>query len=109
MVQGWFKIGGIEMCMTKNRDFITLGESDVAEFVTEVFLCTYEACSIRYVSDPSHALGMLDIGQMLVAENDVANGLYSDSKQTPYTMTKFSGQQKVAEAIYQNLGTFRLK
>ena len=48
---------------------------------------------------------------MLVAENDVANGLYSDfspvpSKQTPYTMTKISGQQKVAEVIYQNLGIF---
>ena len=95
----------------KNLDFITFGESDVSEFVTEVFLCTYEACSIRYVSDPSHAIGMLDIGQMLVAENDVANGLYSDfspmpSKQTPYTMTKCSGQQKVAEFIYQNLGIF---
>ena len=53
---------------------------------------------------------MLDIGQMLAAKNDVVHGLYSDfspmpSKQTPYTMTKFSGQQKMAEAIYQNLGT----
>ena len=43
-------------------------------------------------------------------ENDVANGLYSNfspmsSKQTPYTMTKFSVQQKVAEVICQNLGT----
>ena len=94
----------------KNRDFITLGASTVAEFVTEVFLCTYEACSVRYVSDPSRANGMLATGQKLVAENDVANGLYSDfspmsSKQTPYTMTKFGVQQKVAEAIYQNLGT----
>ena len=56
VVQGWFKFGGMEICKTrvmmevseqddarKNRDFVTLGESDVAEFVTEVFLCTYEA------------------------------------------------------------------
>ena len=100
-VQGWFKFVGMEKSKTrfamemseqdawKNREFITLGGSAVAEFVTEVFLCTYEACSIRYVSDPSHANGMLATGQKLVAENDVANGLYSDvgpmlSKQTPH-------------------------
>ena len=70
IVQGWLKFGGLEVCMTrfamemsdqdawKNRDFITLGDSAVAEFVTEVFLYTYEACSVRYVSDPSHASGM---------------------------------------------------
>ena len=121
-MQGWFKFGGMEICKTrfamemsdqdawKNRDFTTLGDSAVAEFVTEVLLCSYEACSIRYVSDPSHENGMLATGQNLVAENDVANGLYSDfsamsSKQTPYTMTKFSVQQKVAEDIYLNLGT----
>ena len=121
-VQGWFKFGGMEICMTrfamemshqdarKNRHFITLGDSAVAEFVTEVFLFAYEACSIRYVSDPSQANGMLATGQKLAAENDVANGLYSafspmSSKQTPYTTAKFSVQQKVAEAICQNLGT----
>ena len=94
----------------KNRDFITLGDPAVAEFVTEVFLCTYEACSVRCASEPSHANWMLATGQKLVAENDVAYGLYSDfspmsSKQTPYTMTQFSVQQKVAEDIHQNLGT----
>ena len=123
IVQGWFKFGGMEICKTrfamemseqdawKNRDFITLGDSAVAEFVTEVFLCTYDGLQYQVcASDPSHANGMLATGQKLVAENDVANGLYSDfgpmsSKQTPYTMTKISVQQKVAEAIYQNLDT----
>ena len=121
-MQGWFKFGGMEICKTrfamemsdqdawKNRDFTTLGDSAVAEFVTEVLLSSYEACSIRYVSDPSHVNGMLATGQNLVAENDVANSLYSDframsSMQTPYTMTKLSVQQKVAEDIYLNLGT----
>jgi len=121
-VQGWFKFGGVEICKTrfamgmseqdawKNRDFITLGGSAVAEFVADVFLCPYEACRIRSVSDPSYANGMLATGQKLVAENGVVNGLYSGFgpmlfKQIPYTMAKFSVQQKVAEAIYQNLGT----
>ena len=67
----------IEQDAWKNRDFITLGESAAAEFVTEVFLCTFEACSIKYVSDPIHANEMLAIGQKLAAENDVADGLYS--------------------------------
>ena len=44
------------------------------------------------------------------AEHGVANGLHSDfspmsCEQTPYTMTQFSLQQKVAEAINRNLGT----
>ena len=39
----------------KNRDFIILGVSAVAEFVTDAFLGPYEE---------------------LVAENDVVNGLY---------------------------------
>ena len=49
-VQGWSKFGGVEICKTrfamgmseqdarKNRDFITLGGSAVAESVADVFL-----------------------------------------------------------------------
>merc|ERR1712048_435509 len=89
-VQGWFKFGGVEICKTKfaqamgseqaaynNRDAITLGGSAVAEFVADVFLCPYEACRIRAVSDPTYADGMLAVGKKLVAENGVVNGLYS--------------------------------
>ena len=73
-VQGWLQFGGVEICKTrfamkmneqdawKKRDVITLSDSAVAEFVTGVFLCTYEACSIRYVSDLSHANGLLATG-----------------------------------------------
>ena len=98
--QCWFKFGGVEKCKTrsemgmskqdawKNRDFIILGGSAVAEFVTDAFLGPYEE---------------------LVAENDVVNGLYSDFgpmfRQTPYTMVEISVQQKMAETMYQNLGT----
>ena len=82
----------------------------VAEFVTDAFLGPYEACRFRSVSDPRHANGMLTTGQKLVAENDVVNGLYSKFgpklfRQTSYTMVKISVQQKMAETIYQNLGT----
>ena len=72
----------------KNRDFIILGDSAVAEFVTDAFLGPYEE---------------------LAAESDMVTGLYSDFgpmfRQTPYTMVKISIQQKMAETVYQNLGT----
>jgi len=121
-VQGWFKFGGVEICKTriamgmserdayKNRDFITLGGSAIAEFVADVFLCPYEACRIRSVSDPTYADGMLNVGKKLVGELGVVGGLYSGFapmlfKQIPYTMAKFAVQQKVAEQIYAGLGT----
>jgi len=121
-VQGWFKFGGVEICKTKfaqmmteenawkNRDFITLGGSACAEFVADVFLCPYEACRIRSVSDPTYASGMMNVGKKLVGELGVVGGLYSGFapmlfKQIPYTMTKFAVQQKVAERIFESLGS----
>merc|ERR1712046_439591 len=94
----------------KNRDIITLGGSAVAEFVADIFLCPYEACRIRSVSDPGYASGMMDVGKKLVGELGVVNGLYAGFgpmlfKQIPYTMAKFSVQQKVAEMIYDSLGS----
>merc|ERR1711879_1040133 len=94
----------------KNRDVITLGGSAVAEFVADIFLCPYEACRIRAVSDPGYADGMMNVGKKLISEMGVVNGLYSGFgpmlfKQIPYTMAKFSVQQKVAEKIYAGMGT----
>jgi len=122
-VQGWFKFGGVEIMKTQlaqmyteeqayaNRDYITLGGAAVAEFVADIFLCPYEAVRIRGVSDPNYApgLGMLGTGKKMVAEMGVVGGLYSGFvpmlfKQIPYTMAKFSVQQKAAEAIYGSLG-----
>lgn len=121
-VQGWFKFGGVEVCKTRfamqmseqdaynRRDAITLGGSAVAEFVADIFLCPYEACRIRAVSDPKYASGMVAVGRRLVSEMGVVHGLYSGFspmlfKQIPYTMAKFSVQQKVAEIVYDKLGT----
>merc|ERR1712139_353420 len=100
---------GSEKDAYKNRDFITLGGSAVAEFIADIFLCPYEACRIRSVSDPGYANGMMAVGKKLVGENGVVNGLYSGFgpmlfKQIPYTMAKFAVQQKVAERIYDSLG-----
>merc|ERR1712113_1189152 len=122
-VQGWFKFGGVEICKTKfaqamgseraawkNRDAITLGGSACAEFVADIFLCPYEAVRIRSVSDPSYASGMAATGKKMISEMGVVNALYSGFgpmlfKQIPYTMAKFSVQQKAAEMIYGSLGT----
>merc|ERR1712107_960838 len=122
-VQGWFKFCGVEICKTKfaqmmsseqaaynNRDLITLGGSAVAEFVADVFLCPYEACRIRAVSDPGYADGMLAVGKKMVGEMGVIGGLYAGFgpmlfKQIPYTMAKFAVQQKVAEMYYNSMGT----
>ena len=103
-------MGMSEQDARKNRDFNALGGSAVAEFAADVFLCPFETCHIRSVSDPSYANVMLVTGQKLVAENGVVNGLYSGYgpmlfKQMSYTVAKFNVQQKVAETIYQNLGT----
>merc|ERR1719174_3672404 len=99
-----------EQAAFNRRDFITLGGSAVAEFVADIFLCPYEACRIRSVSDPTYADGMLAVGKKLVGELGVVNGLYSGFgpmlfKQIPYTMAKFAVQQKVAEKIYAGLGS----
>jgi len=121
-VQGWFKFGGVEICKTKfaqmmsseqaaynNRDFITLGGSACAELVADIFLCPYEACRIRAVSDPGYANGMLAVGKKMVGEMGVVGGLYAGFgpmlfKQIPYTMAKFAVQQKVAEKYYNAMG-----
>ena len=70
-IQGWFKFGGVELFkvnITKsigdqaawdNRNSIYLAASAVAEFIADIFLCPYEACRIRLVSDPSYASGMV--------------------------------------------------
>jgi|Transcript_24626 solute carrier family 25 phosphate transporter 3 len=122
-VQGWFKFGGVEICKTKfaqamgseqaaynNRDAITLGGSACAEFVADIFLCPYEACRIRAVSDPGYANGMVAVGKKMIGEMGVVNGLYAGFgpmlfKQIPYTMAKFAVQQKVAEMWYNSMGT----
>lgn len=121
-VQGWFKFGGVEIATIEiskrldeqtaynNRIPIKLVGSACAEFVADVFLCPFEACRIRAVSDPEYASGMIGVGRRMAAEMGVMQAFYSGLgpillKQIPYTMAKFGVQQQAAEVIYSSLGT----
>merc|ERR1712087_671403 len=120
-IQGWFKFGGVEFFkinITKsvgeqkawdNRNSIYLASSAMAEFIADIFLCPYEACRIRLVSDPAYASGMAACASRMSAEMGFVGAFYSGFvpilfKQIPYTMAKFAVQGKAAEAIYGGLG-----
>jgi solute carrier family 25 phosphate transporter 3 len=120
-IQGWFKFGGVEFFKINftrslgeqkaydNRTGIYLLSAACAEFIADIFLCPYEACRIRLVSDPSYANGMLGTAKRLVAENGLVNGFYSGFvpmlfKQIPYTMAKFAVQGAAADVIYGSMG-----
>jgi solute carrier family 25 phosphate transporter 3 len=121
-VQGWFKFGGVEIATLKiassldeqtaynARIPIKLGAAAIAETIADMFLCPFEACRIRAVSDPDYASGMVGVGRRMVAEMGVVPAFYSGlgpilMKQIPYTMAKFAVQQQAAEVIYTGMGT----
>ena len=121
-IQGWFKFGGVEFFkinITKtigdqaawdNRQKIYLAASAMAEFIADIFLCPYEACRIRLVSDPTYAGGMAACASRMSSEMGFVNAFYSGFvpilfKQIPYTMAKFAVQGKAAEAIYSGLSS----
>lgn len=121
-VQGWFKFGGVEYFKIKfgralgeqeawnNRNKIYLASSAIAEFIADIFLCPYEACRIRLVSQPDYAPGMGACAKKMYAEAGLIGGFYSGfipilCKQIPYTMAKFAVQGKTAEMIYASRGT----
>ena len=121
-IQGWFKFGGVEFFkihFTKmmgeqkaweNKTSIYLLSSAIAEFIADIFLCPYEACRIRLVSQPDYAEGMVGTATKLMAENGFVNAFYSGFvpilfKQIPYTMAKFAVQGKAAESIYTATGS----
>lgn len=121
-LQGWFKFGGVEyfkINITKmigdqsawdNRQKIYLASSAMAEFIADIFLCPYEACRIRLVSNPDYAPGMAACATKLMGEYGFVGAFYSGFipilfKQIPYTMAKFAVQGATAEQIYSMLGT----
>merc|ERR1719272_1356188 len=121
-IQGWFKFGGVELCKIqfvrtlgeesafRNQTPIYLASAAMAEFVADIFLCPYEACRIRLVSDPTYATSMVGTAKRLVAENGVMGGFYSGFvpilfKQIPYTMAKFAVQGNAADVIYNSVGS----
>lgn len=116
-IQGWFKFGGVEFFkinITKaigeqtawdNRNSIYLLSSAMAEFIADIFLCPYEACRIRLVSDPTYATSMVECATKMTSQLGFMGAFYSGFvpilfKQIPYTMMKFAVQGKTAEAIY---------
>merc|ERR1712087_395121 len=120
-IQGWFKFGGVEFFkinITKiigeekawnNRTSIYLLSSAMAEFIADIFLCPYEACRIRLVSNPSYADGMGSCASKMMAEEGFVPAFYSGFvpilfKQIPYTMAKFAVQAAAAESIYDSMG-----
>merc|ERR1712159_273051 len=121
-VQGWFKFGGVEFFKIQfvkslgeqsafdSRTSIYLASAAMAEFIADVFLCPYEACRIRLVSDPTYADSMMGCGRRLVAENGLIGGFYSGFipmlfKQIPYTMAKFDDKGAAADSIYAAMGS----
>merc|ERR1719446_1542366 len=120
-IQGWFKFGGVEFFkihITKsigeqkawdNKTSIYLLASACAEFIADIFLCPYEACRIRLVSNPDYAPGMVSCAQKMSAEMGFVGAFSSGFvpilfKQIPYTMAKFAVQGNAAEMIYGALG-----
>ena len=121
-IQGWFKFGGVEFFkinITKsigdqtawdNRQKIYLVASAMAEFIADIFLCPYEACRIRLVSQPDYATSLPACAARMSSEMGFVGAFYSGFipilfKQIPYTMAKFAVQGKAAEAMYGSMGS----
>ena len=121
-IQGWFKFGGVEYFKINitnkvgdqtawdNRNSIYLASSAMAEFIADIFLCPFEACRIRLVSQPDYAASLPATGARMVSEQGFIGAFYSGFipilfKQIPYTMTKFAVQGKAAEAVYSSVGS----
>merc|ERR1740117_1083061 len=93
-----------------NKTKIYLLSSAIAECIADVFLCPFEACRIRLVSQPDFAEGMVATATKLVAENGFVGAFYSGfvpilCKQVPYTMAKFAVQGNAADMIYDAVGS----
>lgn len=122
-LQGIWKFGGVEFFKVKiatgmserdayrRRNLITMASATMAEFCADIFLCPFEACRIRLVSEPTYGGGsVVGTGKQLVKELGVVQGFYGGLgpmlfKQIPMTVCKFASQQKAAEMIYAGLGT----
>jgi solute carrier family 25 phosphate transporter 3 len=121
-IQGWFKFGGVEFFKINitgaigeqkawdNRNSIYLLSSAMAEFIADIFLCPYEACRIKLVSEPTYAESLGATAAKMSAEMGFMNAFYSGFvpilfKQIPYTMAKFAVQGSTAEMIYNGMGT----
>jgi len=120
-IQGWFKFGGVEFFkinITKSvgeqaawdsKTSIYLAASAMAEFIADIFLCPYEACRIRLVSQPDYADSLTGTAKRMMSEMGFVNAFYSGFvpilfKQVPYTMAKFAVQGNAQEAMFNAMG-----
>jgi solute carrier family 25 phosphate transporter 3 len=120
-IQGWFKFGGVEFFKINitgivgeqaawdNRTSIYLLSSAIAEFIADIFLCPYEACRIRLVSQPDYADSLMGVAKRMSSEMGFVGAFYSGFvpilfKQVPYTMAKFAVQGKAQDKMYDALG-----
>jgi solute carrier family 25 phosphate transporter 3 len=120
-IQGWFKFGGVEFFkinFTKilgeqaawdSKTSIYLLASACAETIADVFLCPYEACRIRLVSQPDYASSLMGVATRMSSELGFVNAFYSGFvpilfKQVPYTMAKFAVQGNTQESMYNAMG-----
>jgi len=121
-IQGWFKFGGVEFFKINitsaigeqkawdNKTSIYLAASAMAEFIADIFLCPYEACRIKLVSEPTYAESLGACASKMSSELGFVPAFYSGFvpilfKQIPYTMAKFAVQGNAAESIYGSMGT----
>jgi len=120
-IQGWFKFGGVEyfkinltqmmgeQAAWNSKTSIYLLASACAEFIADIFLCPYEACRIRLVSQPDYADSLMGVAKRMSSEMGMIPAFYSGFvpilfKQVPYTMAKFAVQGAAQEAMFGALG-----
>ena len=60
-----------EQAAWNNRTPIYLISSAIAETIADVFLCPYEACRIRLVSDPTYASSLMGTAQRMSSVSSV--------------------------------------
>jgi solute carrier family 25 phosphate transporter 3 len=92
-----------------NKTVIYLASSAMAEFIADIFLCPYEACRIRLVSQPDYADSLTGTAKRMMSEMGFVNAFYSGFvpilfKQVPYTMAKFAVQGNTQEAMFNAMG-----
>merc|ERR1719198_2396887 len=98
-----------EQAAWKNKTSIYLAASAIAEFIADIFLCPYEACRIRLVSQPDYADSLMGVAKRMSSELGFVGAFYSGFvpilfKQVPYTMAKFAVQGKAQDVMYGALG-----
>ena len=88
-IQGWFKFGGVEFfkinitsaigeeAAWNSKTSIYLLASAMAEFIADIFLCPYEACRIRLVSQPDYADSLMGVAKRMSSEMGFVGAFYS--------------------------------